>query len=272
MLSRDSRLGGEVRDQPPAAVNRLAELATKRRLAPSAWKRGHSERRSPHPLGHNSRWNGHNPDPDHGNPDSDCHEPSPFCDDPDSDHSNPALNHSNPALNHSNPATDCDDPAPDCDDPTPDCDDPTQDCDDLTPDCDDLAPDCDDPSLYFCCEPSRKGHDPRSDSGNPSPFDVNPSGFRDDPGRFPGHSCPLFRNSTRSARDNKLLSLGDDQGRPDGGGQAVENVGTQGSVSRQESTELLNRDSRLGGEVRDQPPAAVNRLAELQPLEKTSHN
>ena len=27
MLSRDSRLGGEVRDQPPAAVNRLAELS-----------------------------------------------------------------------------------------------------------------------------------------------------------------------------------------------------------------------------------------------------
>jgi hypothetical protein len=36
------------------------------------------------------------------------------------------------------------------------------------------------------------------------------------------------------------------QGRTDGSGQAVENVGTQGSVSRQEITELLSRDSRTG--------------------------
>ena len=56
--------------------------------------------------------------------------------------------------------------------------------------------------------------------------------------------------------DDALLSFGDDQGHTDSGGQAVENVRTQGSVSRQEITELLSRDSRLGGEVRDQPPAA----------------
>lgn len=50
--------------------------------------------------------------------------------------------------------------------------------------------------------------------------------------------------------DFALLALCDDQGRTDGGGQAVENVGTQGSVSRQEITELLSRDSRLGGAER----------------------
>ena len=75
--------------------------------------------------------------------------------------------------------------------------------------------------------------------------------------------CSQLCCSSRSARNSELLAFGDDQGRTDGGGQAVENVGTQGSVSRQEITELLSRDSRLGGEVRDQPPAAVNRLAEL---------
>ncbi len=52
-----------------------------------------------------------------------------------------------------------------------------------------------------------------------------------------------------SARDSELLAFCDDQGRTDGGGQAVENVGTQGSVSRQEITELLSRNSHLGGEV-----------------------
>lgn len=49
-------------------------------------------------------------------------------------------------------------------------------------------------------------------------------------------------------RDGERLALG--------GGQAVENVGTQCSASRRELTELLSRDSRLGGELCDLPPAA----------------
>ena len=49
-------------------------------------------------------------------------------------------------------------------------------------------------------------------------------------------------------RDGERLALGS--------AQAVENVGTQGSVSRQELTELLSRDSRLGGELCDLPTAA----------------
>ncbi len=57
------------------------------------------------------------------------------------------------------------------------------------------------------------------------------------------------RDSRRALTNRELLAFVDDQGRTEGSGQAVENVGTQGSVSRQEITELLSRDFRLGGEV-----------------------